>query len=205
MKKAQDVEVDGQELRSLLNKHTRADSKRNMETLLRAAMEVFTISGVDAPVREIASRANLGIGTLYRHFPQRSDLIIAVFQHEVDSCVDTAYTLLTHHEPGEAVALWLHRYASFIDTKRGLATALHSGDPAYDTLPAYFRERLLPALTMMLDRAVASGQIRSDVEPGDLLIAVARLCMQSQDEGPEYARRMVSLLVDGMRYGATQS
>ncbi len=186
-----------------VDRRVRADSKRNMETLLEAAMEVFRTSGVDAPVREIASKAKLGIGTLYRHFPQRSDLIIAVFQHEVNSCADTAYSLLQRHEPGDAVALWLQRYASFIEAKIGLATALHSGDPAYETLPAYFREKLLPALTMLLDRAVETGQIRADVAPSDLLIAVARLCMQSHDEGPEYSRRMVSLLVDGLRYGTT--
>src|ERR1700760_4003541 len=81
----------------------RADAQRKMDSLLKAATEVFAESGVDAPVREIATRAGVGLGTVYRHFPQRSDLIVAVFQREVDACADAAAFLAAEHEPGEGL------------------------------------------------------------------------------------------------------
>ena len=168
-------------------------------------MAVFATSGVDAPVRAIALRAGVGVGTVYRHFPQRSDLIAAVFRHEVDACADAAPVLAVEHGPGEALARWIQRYVDFIAAKRGLATALHSGDPAFETLPAYFETRLRPALRSLLDAAIAEGEVRADVEPDDLLRAVARLCMSAHDDGPGPARRMVALLVDGLRYGASSS
>ncbi len=181
----------------------RADAQRNIDSLLRAAIDVFAVSGVDAPVREIADKAGVGIGTVYRHFPQRSDLIAAVFRHEVDACADAAPFLAAEYGPVEALARWMQRYAGFIVTKRGLATALHSGDPAFDTLPLYFDKRLRPALQILLDAAVAAGEVRADAEADDLLKAVASLCMQTHDGGPAYSQRMVALLVDGLRFGAS--
>src|SRR5262252_1341967 len=150
----------GSEPRGRTDRRLRADAQRNIETLLHAAMTVFANSGVDAPVREIAEKAGVGIGTVYRHFPQRSDLIVGVFRHEVDACADAASVLATEHEPGEALPRWLQRYVDFIAAKRGLAAALHSGDPAYDTLPAYFQRRLRPALHTLLESAVAAGKVR---------------------------------------------
>ena len=181
----------------------RADAQRNTDALLEAALAVFATSGVDAPVREIAEKAGVGIGTVYRHFPQRSDLVAAVFRHEIDACADAALILAAEREPGEALARWMQRYAAFIATKRGLATALHSGDPAFDTLPAYFQERLEPALRALLEAAAAAGEVRTDVSAEELLGAVASLCMHAYKRGPEHARRMVALLVDGLRYGAS--
>ncbi len=183
----------------------RADAQRNTDTLLEAALAVFAASGVDAPVREIAGKAGVGVGTVYRHFPQRSDLIAAVFQREVDACADAAPALAAEHEPGEALARWMQRYAAFIATKRGLAAALHSGNPAFNSLPAYFDKRLRPALQALLDAAAAAGEVRGDVESDDLLRAVGSLCMQARDEGSDHAPRMVALLVDGLRYGASVS
>ena len=124
----------------------RADAARNVDSLLEAAKSVFATSGVDAPAKEIADLAGVGVGTLYRHFPQRSDLVKAVFQREVDACADAAPALAAAHDPGAALALWLHRYTQFLATKRGLAAALHSGDPAFDALPGYFAGHLEPAL-----------------------------------------------------------
>jgi AcrR family transcriptional regulator len=180
----------------------RADAQRSLDALLEAAKAVFGASGVDAPVREIAARAGVGIATVYRHFPHRSDLVAAVFRREVDACAAAAAALAREHEPGEALARWLRRYASFIATKRGLAAALHSGDPAFDALPAYFRQHLEPALQSLLDAAVASGQIRDDVEPYELLRAVGNLSIATGEDGASHSRRMVDLLIDGLRYGA---
>jgi AcrR family transcriptional regulator len=180
----------------------RADAQRNLDALLEAAKVVFAAAGVDAPVREIAALAGVGIATVYRHFPQRSDLVAAVFRREVDACAAAAPALAREHEPGEALARWLRRYTGFIATKRGLAAALHSGDPALDALPGYFRQHLEPALRSLLDAAVTAGQIRGDVEPYDLLRAVGNLSVAAGEDGAVHGRRMVDLLIDGLRYGA---
>ena len=180
----------------------RADARRNVDALLDAAKEVFATSGVDAPVREIAARAGVGLGTLYRHFPHRSDLVTAVFRHEVDACADEAPVLAAESEPGEALERWLYRYVDFIGTKRGLAAALHSGDPAFDALPAYFEKRFLPAIGSLLDAAAEAGAVPRDVDAMDLLHAVANLSLPGEDERPGHTRRMVGLLLDGLRYRA---
>jgi AcrR family transcriptional regulator len=180
----------------------RADAQRSLDALLEAAKAVFSASGVDAPVREIAARAGVGIATMYRHFPQRSDLVAAVFRREVDACAAAGPALAREHEPGEALARWLRRYTSFIATKRGLAAALHSGDPALEALPGYFRQHLEPALQALLDAAVAAGEIRDDVEPYELLRAVGNLSAAPGEDGTLHSRRMVDLLIDGLRFGA---
>lgn len=188
----------------MASKPVRADAQRNLGALLDAAVAVFTTSGVDAPVREIAARAGVGVGTLYRHFPQRADLVGAVFRREVDACADAAPKLAAEYPPGEALARWMQRYAAFIATKRGLASALHSGDPTFSCLPGYFQSRLVPALQGLLDAAIAAGEIRADAEADELLNAAARLGMQAREDRPGHAERMVALLVDGLRYGATR-
>jgi len=180
----------------------RADTRRNLTILLKAALDVFAISGVDAPVREIAARAGVGVGTVYRHFPQRSDLIAAVFRNEVDACADAAPALASAHGPADALALWMQLYAAFIATKRGLATPLHSGNPSFDVLPDYFQQRLQPALQGLLEAAVAAGEVRPGINPNDLLSAIGRLGMRAGDDTADQTRRMVALLVDGLRYGA---
>jgi AcrR family transcriptional regulator len=180
----------------------RADAQRNIDVLLEEAKAVFAASGVDAPVREIANRAGVGVGTIYRHFPRRSDLIAAVFRREVDACAAAAKALARAHEPDDALARWLSRYAGFVATKRGLAAALHSGDSAFDALPAYFREHLGPALQSLLTAAAAAGEIRDDISPDDLLRAVANLCVPASQEGAGHNQRMLALLLDGLRYGA---
>lgn len=170
--------------------------------MLRAAVAVFKKSGVDAPVREIAQRAGVGVATIYRHFPQRSDLIVAIVQTEVDACAEAAVTLAEKHAPAEALAQWMRRLVDLIATKRGLATALHSGASAYQPLAGYFMSRLTPALQTLLDAAVAAKAIRSDVDASELLMAGARLATPAAEGDLAQARRMVSLLVDGLRVGA---
>lgn len=180
----------------------RADAQRNADSVLDAAKEVFRTSGVDAPAKQIADLAGVGVGTVYRHFPQRSDLVKAVFRQAVDSCAAAAPLLLAENEPGDALAKWLFRYTEFIATKRGLALALQSGDPAFTDLPAYFDSNLSPALTSLLDAAVASGEIRGDVPAHQLLHTVANLSIPSGDGRDDFSLRMVGLVIDGLRFGA---
>ena len=185
---------DGQGARS-----KRVDAQRNLHLLLDAAMEVFARSGVDAPVREIAERAGVGVGTLYRHFPQRADLIIAVMKSQIDACADAAASYAGEHEPGEALARWMQRYVDFIVTKRGLSGALQSDNAAYAALPDYFYSRLRPALTGLLQTAVEQEVIRPGFEADELLRAVATLCKANPDEDTAVTRKMVGLMVDGLR------
>lgn len=186
-------------------KRIRVDAQRSTDALLEAAKSVFATSGVDAPVREVAEKAGVGIGTVYRNFPQRSDLIAGVFRREVDACVAEAEELSGTHAPLDALSLWLHRYTQFIATKKGLASALHSGDPAFATLPDYFRENFEPALTALLERAAEVGDIDSDVAPYDLLRAIGNLSVASGEDGANHIRRMVDLLIKGLRFGAAGS
>ncbi|MDR3573829.1 MAG: TetR/AcrR family transcriptional regulator [Anaerolineaceae bacterium] len=187
------------------DRRVRADAQRSIDALLQSALAVFTTSGVDAPVREIAEKAGVGIGTVYRHFPQRSDLIAAVFRHEIDACADAALILAEEYEPFDALANWLQRYSAFVATKRGLAKALHSGNPAFDTLPTYFNQRLRPSFRTLLESAIAAGEVRADVDADDILSAVASLCMSGDNDRPGHTQRMVTLLVDGLRYGTKPS
>ena len=183
-------------------RRVRADAQRNIDALIDAAREVFSVSGVDAPVREITTKASVGLATYYRHFPERSDLVTAVFRHEVDACADAAATLAAAYEPLDALVRWLRRFTEFVGAKRGLAAALHSGNPAFEALPAYFQQRFEPALGSLLAAAAAVGEIRSDVQPLELLHAVSRLCSPA-DVDHAGDESMVSLLIDGLRYGAT--
>ena len=183
----------------------RAEARRNVDGLLKAAKEVFAELGVDAPAREIAKRAGVGVGTLYRHFPLRSDLIVAVFRHEMEACADAAAPIAAGHPPGEALVLWLKRHVVFTSTRRGLLAVLYSGDPACEALPALFEQRLLPALKSLVEAAEKAGEIQPGTAPLELLVAVARLAGGNSADGSQSARRMVALLVDGLRYRADPS
>lgn len=178
-----------------------ADARRNLEALTDAASVVFASDGVDAPAKAIADRAGVGVGTLYRHFPQRSDLVVAVFQQAVEACADAADDLRATYAPDEALARWLQRFTDFVAIKRGLAAALQSGDVAFEALPAYFIERLGGALTELLDAAAAAGTVCADIDAPQLLRAVADLCHGATT--PEQSQQLVGLLVEGLRHRAT--
>ncbi len=178
----------------------RADAQESMRLLFKAALEVFSKSGVNAPVREIAEKAGVGLGTVYRHFPRRSDLIVAVLCKGVDNCAEAASVLAGKHEPGEALTRWIQLFMNLLASKRGLATALQSGDPTYCALPTYFSSRMEPALKALLDAAVDAKFIRPGVDADDLLRTISTLCRGPDGAEPAYARQMVGLLVDGLRY-----
>lgn len=179
----------------------RADARQNLDALLEAAKSVFAGAGVDAPVRTIAERAGVGVGTVYRHFPLRSDLISAVFRREMDACVDAADELEAACPPGEALDRWVLRYTEFVAAKQGLAAALHSGDPAYEPLAEYFSTRLAPTLGRLLEAARAADAIEQEVDPTEFLGAVANLCHGTgpSTRGRDHAERMVRLLLAGLR------
>lgn len=180
----------------------RADAQRNERALLDAAATVFVRSGVDAPVREIATEAGVGVGTIYRHFPTRAELVIAVYRHQVDACAEAGPTLLAGaSSPSAALVAWVDLFVDFLVTKHGLADALHSDSGRFEALHAYFLDRLVPVLAQLLDTAAANGEIRSDVDAYELMRAVGNLCIGSSDEHFD-ARRMVGLLLAGITHSA---
>ncbi|MDQ7803578.1 TetR/AcrR family transcriptional regulator [Amycolatopsis sp. A133] len=183
------------------HKPKRADARRNKKVLLDAAAAVFVASGVDAPVRDIAAEAGVGMGTVYRHFPTRADLVIAVFRHQVEACAEAGPALLASHEsPYVALTQWIDLFVDFLVTKHGLAGALQSDNAGFEALHAYFLDRLVPVCAQLLAAAVATGEVRAGVAPLDLMRGVGNLCIGADD--PRYdARRMVKLLVAGLRCG----
>ena len=156
----------------------RADARRNEQTLLDAAAAVFVTSGVQAPVRDIAAKAGVGMGTIYRHFPTRADLVIAVYRHQVQACAEAGPTLLASSETAHAaLAAWIQLFVDFLVTKHGLAAALRSDNASFDTLHAYFLDRLVPVCAQLLAAAADAGEIRSDVTAYELMYGVGNLCV----------------------------
>jgi AcrR family transcriptional regulator len=178
----------------------RADARRNEETLLDAAAAAFITSGVEVPVRDIAAKAGVGIGTMYRHFPTRADLIVAVYRHQVEACAEAGPALLASSStPHAALARWISLFVDFLVTKHGLAKALQSDDAAFETLHAYFLDRLVPVCARLLDAAATAGEIRPDTDAFELMLGVGNLCIGA-DNNPRYdARRMVGLVIAGLR------
>ncbi|MFF1603402.1 TetR/AcrR family transcriptional regulator [Streptomyces mirabilis] len=178
----------------------RKDARRNRQTLLDAAAAVFVTSGVEAPVRDIAAKAGVGMGTIYRHFPTRADLIIAVYRHQVDACAEAGPALLAScATPYAALGQWIDLFVDFLVTKHGLAAVLQPDNAGFDTLHAYFLERLVPVCDQLLDAAAGRGEIRSGLAGLELMRGVGNLCIGA-DSDPRYdARRLVGLLIAGLR------
>jgi AcrR family transcriptional regulator len=178
----------------------RADARRNEQNLLEAAADAFVTTGVDAPVRDIAARAGVGMGTIYRHFPTRADLIIAVYRHQVEACAEAGPALLASSgTPHAALTRWAGLFVDFLVTKHGLAGALQSDKARFETLHAYFLDRLVPVCAQLLDAASAAGEIRIDVDAYALLFAIGNLCAGAGADSRYDARDMVGLLIAGLR------
>jgi AcrR family transcriptional regulator len=178
----------------------RADARRNEKALLDAAAAVFVTSGVEAPVRDIAARAGVGVGTVYRHFPTRADLVVAVYRHQVEECAEAGATFLAGATtPYAALARWIDLFVDLLVTKHGLAAALRPDSAQFEALHSYFLDRLVPVCTELLDAAARSGEIRSGPAAYELMRGVGNLCIGA-DSDPRYdARRLVGLLIAGLR------
>ncbi len=182
----------------------RSDARRNREKLLVAAVELFAGAGEDVPLEAIAERAGVGIGTLYRHFPTREALAEAAYRNEVQRLCDAAKELLTERPPDVALALWMDRFVTYVAAKRSMANMLQSVIASSDsTLYADARLQMVGAITMLLETAERAGTIRADVEPEDVLRVMSGIWLVADGEDwPERARRLLALLMDGLRYGA---
>src|SRR3984957_17636390 len=167
------VDATGIQPPAAVGRLKRSDARRNQQTLLDAAAVVFVRAGVDAPVRDIAAEAGVGMGTIYRHFPPRAALVVAVFRHQVDALAAfTATTPAAGETPYEALRSWVARFADFLVTKHGLAEALHSDQAGFESLHAEFVDRLLPVLDQLLKASAAAGHTRADIRAYDLMLGV---------------------------------
>ncbi len=177
----------------------RADARRNEQTLLDAAAKLFVTSGVEVPVRDIAAEAGVGTGTIYRHFPTRADLIIAVYRYQVEACAEAGPALLASSaSPHAALGQWINLFVDFLTTKHGLAAVLQSDNAGFDTLHAYFLDRLVPVCAQLLDAAADAGEIRPDMDALELMRGVGNLCIGADNDARYDARRMVELLIAGL-------
>ncbi|ALO99497.1 TetR-family transcriptional regulator [Streptomyces hygroscopicus subsp. limoneus] len=178
----------------------RADAVRNQQKLLAAAAEVFVTSGVDAPIREIAAKAGVGMGTIYRHFPTRADLVVAVFRHQVEECAEAGPRLLAAADsPLAALRQWIDLFIDFLVTKHGLAATPQPDGSGFAALHTYFLDRLLPVAERLLDAAVEAGEVRPGVQPYELMRGVGNLCVGAGDDPRYDPRRLVALLLQGLR------
>jgi AcrR family transcriptional regulator len=178
----------------------RADAVRNRERVLEAAKAVFSAGGPDASLEAVARRAGVGIGTLYRHFPTRESLYEAVYRREVQQLGELAEQLKSEAAPVDALRRWLRSNVEFVATKKGMSAALALAVQGSSELSAYSFDRLTKAVGALLDRAVAAGEIRSDVGPEDVLRTLVGMCyMHDQPGWQKSVLRMVDVFVDGLR------
>ena len=179
----------------------RADAQRNRERVLEAAKIVFSAGGPDASLEAVAREAGVGIGTLYRHFPTREALYEAVYRREVEQLSELAEELKSDGAPVEALRRWLRANVEFVATKKGMAAALAlAAGGASSELTAFSFERLTKAVGALLHRAAASGEIRTDVSPEDLLRTLVGMCLLHDQPGWQAGViRMLDVLVDGLR------
>jgi AcrR family transcriptional regulator len=184
----------------------RADARRNRDALLAAAVQAFSAEGPDVTLESVAAAAGVGIGTLYRHFPNRDALVEAAYRNELERLCDSAEDLLATLPPEQAVRAWMERFVDYAVTKRGMSDALRALIAAGGNPFAHSRDRMLGALGALLDSAIASGKVRADVAPADLLATLGGVSMAAGDAaGREQARRVLDLVMDGLRYGAPDS
>jgi AcrR family transcriptional regulator len=177
----------------------RADAVRNRERVLESAKAVFSAGGSDASLEAVAKRASVGIGTLYRHFPTREALFEAVYRREVQQLTELAEQLKNDAEPVDALRRWLRSNVEFVATKKGMLAALALTVNGSSELYAGTFDRLTKAVGVLLERAVAAGQIRADISPEDLLRALIGMCyLHDQPGWQNSVLRLLDVFVDGL-------
>jgi AcrR family transcriptional regulator len=182
----------------------RADAQRNRDRLLDAAVQAFSQVGPDVTLDAIAKDAGVGIGTLYRHFPTRESLVEAAYRNELARLCDAVTDLLQSMPPDEATRTWMDRFVDYMTTKRGMADALRAVIASGGNPYAQSRDRLIAAITTLLHAGAAAGTVRSDVEPGDVLVSLNGVSLAAGEPAQQdQALRLLDLLMDGLRYRAT--
>ena len=176
----------------------RADARRSHERLLAAATDAFAEKGADAPLEDIAKRAGVGIGTLYRHFPARLDLQEAVYRQQVSAVCAQGAGLADAPSPGEAFAGWLRVLASYLVTKRGLASALIAAKGRDSDVISACSQVIRSTADRLLQRAQEAGAVRADLTAMDVMMLVHGVVVATE-RTPEQAYRLLSITLDGLR------
>jgi AcrR family transcriptional regulator len=178
----------------------RADAVRNRERVLEAAKAVFSAGGAEASLEAVAREAGVGIGTLYRHFPTRETLFEAVYRREVQQLADLAEQLKQQAQPIDALRQWMRSFVKFVATKMGMSAALALAAYKNSELFSYSFDRLTQAVGGLLERAIATGEIRDDISAEDLLRALVGMCyMHDQPGWQKSVLRLVDVFIDGLR------
>ncbi|CAN5484015.1 TetR/AcrR family transcriptional regulator [soil metagenome] len=179
----------------------RADAAKNRDHILAVAHDAFAESG-ETSLNTIAKRAGVGPGTLYRHFPTREALILAVYRHDVQRLVDSVPALLNRRAPLEALRTWFETLADYIRVKHGLGEALHTA-AVQDAINATYAP-VIGAISALLTACAADGSIRPDLDPDDVLILMSFMWRTEQSPaGMRKARRVMDLAIDGLRAATT--
>ncbi len=184
-----------------LDKPLRADARRNRERLLDAALALFVECGPDVALEAVAKRAGVGIGTLYRHFPTREALVEAAYRSEVGHLCEAAEELLRDRAPDAALAAFMDRFVDYAATKRGMKPMLMAVAESGSDVFADTREQIVGAVARLVDAGVAAGAIRSDVDADDVLRAMGIVWSLPAGQ-EEQARRVLGIVMDGLRHGA---
>jgi AcrR family transcriptional regulator len=178
----------------------RADSTRNRQLLIDAAKAGFAELGLNVSLEEIARRAGVGIGTLYRNFPSRDAIVEAVYRREVELLAGAVPHLLETSPAAEALHKWMHLFVDYIATKRLIAPSLGAATVRTSPLYATSAELIRAALSTLVKRAVAGGEVRKDIDPADLLRAMIGVSNGNPEAGWQAsARRLIDILMDGLR------
>ncbi len=176
----------------------RADAERNRQHLLESAKSAFAEHGPDTSLEEIARQAGLGIGTLYRHFPNRDALLADVYRHALKQLADAAPVLAAKEPPLEALRNWMRLFVDYVATKKIIAPALQRMAGGTSELYAGTLDQISQAMNLLVSRAVANGDIRLNIEPFDILRAVIAVA----DEKPGWqrtARQLIDIMLQGLK------
>ena len=201
----QDTDVaagsEGAETRDEAERPMRADARRNRQRLVDAAREVFAEQGASASMEAIAKRAGVGVGTLYRHFPNRYDIVEAVYQHDVDELEDAARRAVAELDPWLAVEAFFEAFQSYVHRKSAMMSELHQAFEKHPEFRSKMRERIDGAFTLVIDRAKAAGVVRPDVEGWEVTELVGPIC-RNEAMSPGQRQRLVGMILDGLRASA---
>jgi len=178
----------------------RADSLRNRELLLNTAKDAFAKDGAEVALEEIARRAGVGIGTLYRHFPNRGALLAAVYRREVEQLSEAAERLLAEKPPMEALEVWLNLMVDYMATKRVIAPALRASPGEGERAFAAGGPAIAGSMQRLTQAAIAAGQMRAEVTQEDIFRLMMGVTHGYDLPGWEHsARRLIGILVAGLR------